>query len=175
MAILHSGLLSRIVVDTGVVVTYGAPDLIRIVIPASSKQMCGLCGNVSAVVTNDKWLPNDGFASDVSIFASSWSLSPPGTNCSKECDLCLECNSTMAAEYASAIFCGMLLAPAGSFSECHSAVDPEPFFQNCVNDLCLSNGKEEFVCSSLRHYVLACQEAGAETKPWRGAKCCEYY
>ncbi|XP_071062157.1 IgGFc-binding protein [Pseudochaenichthys georgianus] len=171
MAILHSGLLSRIVVDTGVVVTYGAPDLIRIVIPASSKQMCGLCGNVSAVVTNDKWLPNDSFASDVSIFASSWSLSPPGTNCSQECDLCLECNSTMAAEYASANFCGMLLAPAGSFSECHSAVDPEPFFQNCVNDLCLSNGKEEFVCSSLRHYVLACQEAGAETKPWRGAKC----
>ncbi|KAK1895713.1 Alpha-tectorin, partial [Dissostichus eleginoides] len=171
MAILHSGLLSRIVVDTGVVVTYGASDLIHILIPASSKQMCGLCGKVSAVVTNDKRLPNYSFASDVSIFASSWSLSPPGTNCSKECDLCLECNSTMAAEYASANFCGMLLAPAGSFSECHSAVDPEPFFQNCVNDLCLSNGKEEFVCSSLRHYALACQEAGAETKPWRGAKC----
>ncbi|KAE8288669.1 IgGFc-binding protein Fcgamma-binding protein antigen [Larimichthys crocea] len=44
MAILHFGLLTRVVIDTGVVVTYGGPNLIQIVIPASHKKMCGLCG-----------------------------------------------------------------------------------------------------------------------------------
>lgn len=166
--------MTRVVVDTGVVVTYGGPNLIQIVIPASHRRMCGLCGNISAVSTDDKRSPNGSLTSDVSIFASTWSLSPPGTNCSVECELCSVCNSTMAAEFASDNLCGMLLAPAGSFSGCHSTVDPEPFFQNCVNDLCMSNGNEELFCSSLREYTFACQEAGAKVKPWRDERCCEY-
>lgn len=174
IAVLLSGSLTRVVVGTGVV-TYGGPDLIQIVTPASHIKMCGLCGNISAVAADDKRSPNGSLASDVSTFASSWSLSSPGTNCSEECDLCSACNSTAAAEFASANFCGMLLAPAGSFSGCHSTVDPEPFFQNCVNDLCVSNGNEKCLCSSLSEYTFACQEARATVKPWRGKKCCEYY
>ncbi|KAM9352917.1 IgGFc-binding protein-like [Symphorus nematophorus] len=81
------------------------------------------------------------------------------------------CNSTMAAEFASDNLCGMLLAPKGSFGGCHSTVDPEPFFQHCVNDLCMSNGNEDMFCSSLREYTFACQDTGAKIKPWRGEKC----
>lgn len=174
-AALHFGQLTRVVfAATGVVVTYGGPNLIQVAIPASSRRVCGMCGNIPAVDTDDKHRPNGSLASDVSIFASSWLLSPSGTNCSEECELCSVCNSSMAAEFASDNLCGMLLAPAGSFSECHSAVDPEPFFQNCVNDLCMSNGNEEIFCSSLSEYTFACQEAGAEAKPWRGERCCEY-
>lgn len=175
IAILHSGLLTRVVVDTGVVITCGWPNLIQIVIIASHRKSCGLCGNLSAVDTDDKWCPNGSLASDVSIFACSWSLATPGTNCSEDSDLCSVCNTTMAAEVASDNLCGMLLAPAGSFSGCHSTVDPKPFFQNCVNDLCMSNGNEELFCSSLREYTFACQEAGAMVTQWRGEKCCEYY
>ncbi len=174
IAVLHSGWLTRVVVDTGVVVTYGGPNLIQVMIPASERKMCGLCGNISTVDKDDKHSPNGSLTSDVSIFASSWLLSPPGANCSEECDLCSACNSTKTAEFVSDELCGMLLAPAGSFSECHSTVDPEPFFQNCVSDLCLSHGKEEMFCSSLTEYTFACQEEGAKVKPWRGDKCCEY-
>nr|XP_046255484.1 IgGFc-binding protein-like isoform X2 [Scatophagus argus] len=171
IAILHFGFLTRVVLDTGVVVTYGGPNLIQIVIQVSHVKMCGLCGGISSIVPEDKHSQNGSLASDVSIFASSWSLSPPGTKCTEECHLCSACNSTMAAEFGSANFCGMLLAPTGSFSGCHSTVDPEPFFQNCVNDLCLSNGNEDLFCSSLREYTYACQEAGAKVKPWRNKKC----
>lgn len=175
MAILHFGLLTRVVIDTGVVVTYGGPNLIQIVIPASHKKMCGLCGNVSAVKTDDNCSPNCNLTNEVSIFATSWSLSPPGTNCSKEWELCSASNSTVEAEFASDNICGMVLAPAGPFSGCHSTVNPEPFFQNCVNDLCMSNGNKDLFCSSLREYTFACQDAGAKVKPWRGEKCCEYF
>ncbi|XP_059194717.1 IgGFc-binding protein-like isoform X2 [Centropristis striata] len=169
MAILHFGLLTRLVVDSGIVVTYGGPNLIQMEIPASHRKMCGLCG-ANAVATDDQ-ITNGSLASDVSIFASSWSLSPPGTNCSEESDSCSACNSTMAAEFASDNLCGVLLAPAGSFGGCHATVDPQPFYQNCVNDLCVSHGDQELFCSSLREYTFACQEARAEVKPWRGEKC----
>ncbi|XP_030248331.1 IgGFc-binding protein-like isoform X5 [Sparus aurata] len=169
IAILNSGSLTRVVVDTGVVVTYGGPHLIQIVIPASHRKVCGLCANISTVGTYDR--TNGSLPNNISISASSWSLSPPGTNCSEECDRCSACNSTMAAEFASDNLCGSLHAPAGSFSGCHSTVDPEPFFQNCVNDLCMSNGNKDLFCSSLKEYTFACQEAGAEVRPWRGEKC----
>lgn len=170
IAILHSGLLTRIIIDNGVVVTYGGPDLIEIVIPASHRKMRGLC-----VYGADKHSLNDSRANDISIFASSWSLSPPGTNCTADCELCSACNSTEATRFESHSLCSALLSPTGSFSGCHPAVDPEPFFQNCVNDLCMSNGNEDLFCSSLRAYTFACQEAGAAVEPWRDEKCSEYH
>lgn len=174
MTILRSGFLTRVVVDTGVVVTYGGPNLIQIAIPASHRKMCGLCGNISSFDAGDTGRPNGSIAMD-SSFASSWSISTHETNCSQKCEHCPECSSTVTAAFSADNLCGMLLAPAGSFGGCHATVDPQPFFQNCVNDLCLSNGNEDLLCSSLREYVFACQDAGAEVKPWRGEKCCEYY
>ncbi|XP_041649020.1 IgGFc-binding protein isoform X2 [Cheilinus undulatus] len=171
IAILQSGWLTRVVVNPGAVITYGGPNLIQVEIPAFSRRMCGLCGRSPAVDTDDKHSPNGSLVRDVSIFASSWSLSPSGTNCSEECKLCSMCNSSMTTEFASDNLCGMLLVPEGSFSGCHSTVDPAPFFQNCVNDLCMSNGSEEIFCRSLSEYTFACQTAGAEVKPWREERC----
>lgn len=171
MAVLLLGSLIRVVVDNGTVVTYGQPNLIQIQIPASHRNMCGLCGNVSAVGADE--IRPHGLSND-STFASSWSLSPPGTNCSDECDSCSVCNSTTAAEFASGHLCGMLLDPAGAFSVCHAFVEPHQFFNHCVNDLCRSNN-EESLCSSLTEYMFACQHAGAEVKPWRSNKCCEWF
>ncbi|KAM4600962.1 IgGFc-binding protein-like [Polymixia lowei] len=115
--------------------------------------------------------PNGKQTSD-SIFAYSWVTPPSGTNCSEGCGaFCSVCNSTMGAEFASDNFCGVLSAHAGSFSGCHSTVDPQPFFKNCVNDLCASNGGLALYCNSLRGYTFACQEAGAGVQPWRAEKC----
>ncbi|XP_054637554.1 IgGFc-binding protein isoform X2 [Dunckerocampus dactyliophorus] len=161
VAVLLSGSLTRVVCpDIGVVVIYGGPNLIQITILATHKRLCGLCGNAA---TDDQ----GSLMSDQSKTPSSWCLSP-ATHCTVECHNCSQCNSTK--EFASDSLCGMLLAPEGSFGGCHSTVDPMPFFQNCVNDLCRSNN-DELLCDSLRLYTFACQDAGAEIKPWRGDKC----
>ena len=170
VAILHSDLLTRAVIDNGVVVSYGGPNLIQILVPASHRIMCGLCGNISAVATDDKLSLNGSLASNVSVFASSWSLSSPGTNSSEECDLCSECNSSRTDEFASDNICGMPLSSAGSFSGCHSTVNQEPLFPNSVNDLYMSNGNEELFCSRLSVHTFACLEAAAEVGPWRNGR-----
>ncbi|XP_061531066.1 IgGFc-binding protein [Phycodurus eques] len=163
VAVLLSGLLARIITaDASTVVTFGGPNLIQITIPATDKRVCGLCGNSMTAVTDEQGSQSN------SMQPSSWCFSPTGTNCSVDCHDCFLCNSTK--EFESDDLCGMLLAHEGSFGICHSTVDPVPFFQNCVKDLCRSNNTELF-CDSLSRYTFACQDAGAVVKPWRGNKC----
>nr|XP_057939674.1 IgGFc-binding protein [Doryrhamphus excisus] len=159
VAVLLSGSLTRVICpDIGIVVIYGGPNLIQITILETHKSICGLCGNAA---THDQ----GSLVSDDSQTGSSWCLSP---DCTVACHNCSQCNSS--EEFASDSLCGMLLSPEGPFGACHSTVDPMQFFQNCVNDLCRSNN-DELLCDSLRQYTFACQDAGAEIKPWRGDKC----
>lgn len=172
---IQSGSVIHVVVDTGVIITYGGPDLIQILTPASYGKMCGLCGNFNGSATDKTQNIDGSLASDDSTFTSSWVLPSSEANCSEGCgDFCSVCNSTVAVELVSDNFCGLLTAPAGLFSGCHTAVDPQPFFDNCVNDLCMSNGDAALYCSSLSAYTFACQQAGADVQPWRGENCCKY-
>ncbi|XP_057690269.1 IgGFc-binding protein isoform X2 [Corythoichthys intestinalis] len=161
VAVLFFGSLMHIAADNGTIVTFGGPKLIQMTIPATYKRLCGLCQNAA---TGDQ----GGLMSDNSMHNSSLCFSPTGTNCSIGCHDCVLCNGTK--EFKSDDFCGMLLAPGGSFGSCHSIVDPMPYFQNCMKGLCRSNNTDVF-CDSLRQYTFACQDAGAEVKPWRGQKC----
>lgn len=93
--VLNCGLLTHVIVDTGLV-TCGMPSLIQIVIPLFHRKICGLGGETAA----------DAECSPVingSACASAWSLSPPGTTCSQECDPCSGWNSTSAAAFSSQI------------------------------------------------------------------------
>uniref|UniRef100_A0A3Q2YAJ3 IgGFc-binding protein-like n=2 Tax=Hippocampus comes TaxID=109280 RepID=A0A3Q2YAJ3_HIPCM len=165
VAVLPSGSLTHIIAaDLSTVVTFGGPNLIQLTIPATHKRLCGLCQIGTTGATDDQ----GSMMSDDSMHTSSLCFSPTGTNCAVECHDCVLCNSI--TEFKSDGLCGMLLAPGGFFGICHSTVDPMPFFHNCVKDLCRSNDTETF-CDSLRQYTFACQDAGAEVKPWRGDKC----
>ncbi|XP_049587088.1 IgGFc-binding protein isoform X3 [Syngnathus scovelli] len=165
VAVLLSGRLTRIIAnDTGAVVSFGGPNLIQLTIPATHKRLCGLCQNTATVATDYQ----RSLMSDDSTRTSPWCFSPTGTNCPTDCHDCFLCDSIK--EFESDGLCGMLLAPEGPFGLCHSTIDPMPFFQNCVKDLCGSKNKELF-CDSLRQYAFVCQEVGVKVKPWRGDKC----
>ncbi|XP_061808679.1 IgGFc-binding protein [Nerophis lumbriciformis] len=164
VAVMLSGSLVRVICpDIGIVVIYGGPNLIQLAIQVTHKRLCGLCANAAAMATEEQ----GSLMTNHSITPLSLCLSP-GANCNVDCYNCSQCNTTM--EFASDSLCGLLLASEGSFGACHSTVDPMPFFQNCVNDLCRSNN-DDLLCDSLRLYTFACQDAGAEVKPWRGDKC----
>ncbi|XP_061919145.1 IgGFc-binding protein isoform X2 [Entelurus aequoreus] len=164
VAVIFSGSLVRVICpDIGIVVIYGGPNLIQLAIQVTHKRLCGLCANAAAMATEEQ----GSLMTNHSITPLSLCLSP-GANCNVDCYNCSQCNTTM--EFASDSLCGMLLASEGSFGACHSTVDPMPFFQNCVNDLCRSNN-DDLLCDNLRQYTFACQDAGAEVKPWRGDKC----
>ncbi|XP_053908625.1 IgGFc-binding protein-like [Cuculus canorus] len=68
--------------------------------------------------------------------------------------------------------CGLILFPEGPFRGCHSKVDPESFFQDCVMDYCVFRGHKGVVCQALKGYAAACQEVGVDLEEWRSKNVC---
>ncbi|KAM8825944.1 IgGFc-binding protein [Synchiropus picturatus] len=158
ISVLHFGSLTRVFVDTGMVVTFGGAGLMQVEIPAVEGKICGLCGQRM-----------DSNQLKTAEVGSSWLRRPHGTNCSPP-NQSAKCNAQSLGRFSSDGLCGRLLAPGGAFRKCHDIVNPQPFFQNCLKDLCVSDN-EDSLCSILREYTFVCQDAGAAVEPWRGAKC----
>ncbi|KAG7271421.1 hypothetical protein CRUP_013671 [Coryphaenoides rupestris] len=59
--------------------------------------------------------------------------------------------------------------------ECIPKVDPEPFFQSCVYDMCRYAGQQSLLCDQLQAYTDACHSAGAKVHPWRSPEFCREY
>lgn len=56
--------------------------------------------------------------------------------------------------------------------ECINVVNPTPFFQSCVFDMCQFNGQQHVLCDQLQAYTDACQSAGAKVHQWRSPDFC---
>lgn len=51
-------------------------------------------------------------------------------------------------------------------------VDPTPFFQSCVYDMCQFYGQQKVLCDQLQAYTAACLNVGAKVHPWRTPEFC---
>ncbi len=55
----------------------------------------------------------------------------------------------------------------GPFSPCHELVDPLPYYEACVFDLCATLPDDDLVCDSFGEYAQACRDAGGYPGNWR--------
>lgn len=62
-----------------------------------------------------------------------------------------------------------VILSTGAFSSCHDYVDPEPYHETCVYDLCVTLPDEELRCNNFESYADACRDAGGNTNNWRDA------
>ncbi|XP_033465892.2 zonadhesin, like isoform X3 [Epinephelus lanceolatus] len=146
----------------------------QITVPSSYyDQMCGLCGDYDGNPENDFTKPDGTLVGNVNDFGNSWQTEEdeddsctPGTKPDPDCDPKLE------AEVVKPDKCGKIKDPAGPFRECISVVNPTPFFQSCVYDMCQFNGQQHVLCDQLQAYTDACQSAGAKVHPWRTPEFC---
>ncbi|XP_031819669.1 IgGFc-binding protein-like, partial [Sarcophilus harrisii] len=152
-----------------VLVTQGGPRLVlsqgphlSLALPAAYQgHTLGLCGNYNGNGADD---------------LASLGLDPSFRPCPRP-QPCPGPSCPAMGEAASAPFqgpdsCGLLLAAKGPFAPCHRALPPEPFFQSCLEDVLRGRGSHSVLCSCLRSYVAACQEAGAQVLPWRSSELC---
>lgn len=56
--------------------------------------------------------------------------------------------------------------------DCINVVDPLPFFQSCVFDMCRYQGLQQVLCDQLQAYTDACLSAGAPVHQWREPDFC---
>ncbi|NXL91183.1 FCGBP protein, partial [Alectura lathami] len=159
--------------DFGLVVTFDWYSYARVLLPSTySRSVCGLCGDADGNPDNDFLLPDGRSAADENQFATSWKVADvPGCEaaCSGDCKVCSEAQKRA---YRGDKHCGVLVKQRGPLASCHAAIDPAPYFEDCLFDACLYKGHQEVVCRAVSAYVTACQSQGIGIKPWRTAAFC---
>ncbi|XP_078792823.1 zonadhesin, like isoform X2 [Oryzias latipes] len=146
----------------------------QISVPSSyHDQMCGLCGDYDGNAGNDFTKPDGTPAGNVNDFGNSWQTEEDEDEwCSPGTTPDLDCDPELEAEVTKPDKCGKIEDPSGPFRECIGVVDPEPFFQSCVYDMCQFNGELHVLCDQLQAYTDACQSAGVTVHHWRAPDFC---
>ena len=101
---------------------------------------------------------------DVYEFGNSWMLeqgkcSPP--------PLIDPCDRESETYEDAQDLCYGIILEVGPFAQCHLLVDPQPYYEGCVYDLCATLPDDDLVCDSFAVYAQACRDAGGSPEDWR--------
>uniref|UniRef100_A0AAY5JW14 Tectorin alpha n=1 Tax=Esox lucius TaxID=8010 RepID=A0AAY5JW14_ESOLU len=154
-------------------VSYSRQGLLNISLStAFYNATCGLCGLFNGNASDDLRLPNGRLAETPELFTEGWRAIADDLTCNGDCDdLYRMCTDLRL--YQSPWMCGNINDPTNSsFLACHSAVNPSPFFRNCLYNMCVREGNRSVLCSSLQAYASACQDAQVDLTSWRSATNC---
>ncbi|XP_051285542.1 zonadhesin, like isoform X2 [Dicentrarchus labrax] len=158
----------------GLQVRWDGNHYAQISVPSSYyDQMCGLCGDYDGNPDNDFIKPDGTLVGNVNDFGNSWQTEEDeDDSCSQGTKPDPECDPKLQAEVVKPDKCGKIKDPAGPFRECISVVNPTPFFQSCVYDMCQFNGQQHVLCDQLQAYTDACLSTGAKVHQWRTPDFC---
>lgn len=174
MRVHQSGTRGVLELDFGLVVTYDWDGQLTLSLPKRFQdQVCGLCGNYNGDPADDFLTPDLDQAPDALEFANSWKLDDGDYLCDDGChNSCPSCTPGQTQHYKGDRLCGMLTLSTGPFSACHEFLDPKPFLDDCVFDLCVTGGERLSLCRSLSAYAQACVELGVTLENWRLPASC---
>ncbi|XP_078392309.1 IgGFc-binding protein-like, partial [Cetorhinus maximus] len=173
ISVYRSGWTGVVQTDFGLRVTFDWWSRVTVTLPGSyAGAVCGLSGDYGGRAEGDLRLPSGQVTQDVEAFGQAWKAADvPG--CVLGCGhACPECPRGQAEEYSGDAHCGRIRSQIGPFRDCLQAVDPRPFFQDCLYDVCHYQGFRKALCDALSLYATACQEAGAKVYPWRSSDFC---
>ena len=172
VSVYANGLHTFVKTDFGLTVSYDGRWVLDITVPSNySGATCGLCGNFNGFQGDDFTVHNGSSGSvalPASEFGDYWKVDdgiPCTGGCGNSCPVCQD-DSTARA------MCELLRASNGPLSFCHSHVNPQQFFNDCVFDVCLSGDRNEVLCRAMEAYVSACQEKNVIVSPWRQTSPC---
>uniref|UniRef100_A0A672F8Q3 Fc fragment of IgG binding protein n=1 Tax=Salarias fasciatus TaxID=181472 RepID=A0A672F8Q3_SALFA len=159
----------------GLRVTYDLIYHVTVTVPGNYREkVSGLCGNFNGDQKDDFLMPNNKIATGVNEFGKSWKVTIPSVVCEDGCEgkNCPDCDATRRAAFSQNSYCGIISAPNGPFAACHSKLDPQPYFDDCVFDVCASNGDSKILCDSVAAYAFNCHLAGVDVNSWRTPAFC---
>ncbi|KAJ8683258.1 hypothetical protein QAD02_019050 [Eretmocerus hayati] len=123
----------------------------------------GLCGTFTANQRDDFLTPDGDIEQSVAAFANKWKTNERCADVKKE--LNHPCDQHPEKRNAAEKYCSVL--KKNLFSGCHWHVDPEPFYMDCVYDMCACESSIEVcLCPTLSAYAAECAPAGVVI-PWR--------
>ncbi|XP_055450659.1 IgGFc-binding protein-like [Psammomys obesus] len=174
LRVFQSGIQGVIELDFGLVVTYDWDRQLTLSLPKRFQdQVCGLCGNYNGDPADDFLMPDGKQAADVLNFTKSWKVANGDVLCDDGCSgNCPSCTKSQAQLFQNDVFCGLLILPTGPFADCHEFLDPKPFLEECVFDMCVTGGERLTLCHGLSAYARACVDLGISVREWRSRTKC---
>ncbi|KAM6428804.1 IgGFc-binding protein-like [Liasis olivaceus] len=173
LSVYQSGVHGFVKTDFGLRVSFDWYSYARIILPNTyANAICGLCGNANQDPKDDFLMKNGTQTKDEIQFANSWKVKDiPG--CSAGCTTnCPPCSDADKQTYQGAHYCGILTKKSGPFRQCYDAIDPKPYFDDCVYDTCVYQGHHEALCGAISSYMTACQAQGIQVGRWRTPSFC---
>lgn len=125
--VYHSGLFIVVETDFGVELIYDPKGSVILRIPSTyGGAPKGLCGNFNAD-SSDDLVKGDPLATAAASLIQNGNI-----QCEASCGAaaCPEPDKDKVPEAQKA--CDIIKAAEGPFSDCHSVVNPDPFFKDCV-------------------------------------------
>uniref|UniRef100_A0A4W3IGA5 Uncharacterized protein n=1 Tax=Callorhinchus milii TaxID=7868 RepID=A0A4W3IGA5_CALMI len=172
LTVFRAGLYTHVRTDFGLEVGYDLRHHVWVSLHRRfAGRTCGLCGNYNGLPADDYITPNGTLVSSLHAFASSWKA-----NVTEQCEHGCQGGSCPVCEhpqtYSGSQFCGIISHANGPFAACLSRLDPAPYLQDCVYDVCLAQGDRETLCQSLQAFASACQALNVSLSPWRNDSFC---
>ncbi|XP_078392819.1 zonadhesin-like, partial [Cetorhinus maximus] len=156
--------------DFGLQVQYDGNHFVKMTVPSSySGQMCGLCGDFNGNGADDYRSPDGALMVNNTMFGESWKTKDDEEERCRTIDP-LPCEKDIFDKVTEQ--CGLITDPTGPFRDCIKVVDPMPYFNNCVYDMCQFPGYQPTLCDQLQAYTEACQTAKATVHNWRTPDFC---
>ncbi|XP_025032591.1 zonadhesin-like [Python bivittatus] len=155
--------------DFGLGIRFDGNQHVEVSLPrAYEGLLCGLCGNFNGNPGDDNLKPDGQPAGDSTQLGNSWLVPGNYSKCSSPSEPCApELEDELQRDSA----CHLITDPTGPFRQCHAVLDPTHFLENCIYDVCLTQGQQTSVCHGLQAYAASCSNAGV-CVGWRNATLC---
>ncbi|KYO22187.1 hypothetical protein Y1Q_0000773 [Alligator mississippiensis] len=140
--------------------------------PAHKGLTCGLCGNFNNIQADDFKAASGVIEGTSAAFANTWKTQADCPNVKNNFEN--PCTLSIENEQYAQHWCGLLIATTGPFAKCHSTVNPDAYYVNCMFDSCNCENSEDCMCAALSTYVKACATKGIQLIGWRAGVCTKY-
>ncbi|XP_045893037.1 mucin-2-like [Micropterus dolomieu] len=160
----------------GLIVTWNGDDAVMVELdPDYANRTCGLCGDFNGVSVYNEFIHNGRKMSPIE-FGNNQKVHRPNDNCEdpfEEEDESLEAVTVPDSCKEFQTTCERMLR-SESWSSCTKLINPEPYIQACVQDMCGCNNRtNDFcVCSTLSELSRQCSHAGGQPPNWRTPQFC---
>ncbi|XP_032942577.1 zonadhesin-like [Catharus ustulatus] len=146
--------------DLSLIVHYDLVQLVMVTVPQTYMgHLCDLCGSYNGQHNDDFQLSSGQLAPDATAFGSAWKTTPALVPPAQRRKWQSSKNPTTVES-------------EGPFGSGHRIIEPIPYSQSCIHDLCMMGGDRHVPCQSMQSYVTACQDAGVTVGAWRTPSFC---
>ncbi|XP_066438448.1 mucin-2-like, partial [Eleutherodactylus coqui] len=137
--------------------------------PKFNNHTCGLCGDYNGDPRHREFILEDKTLSPID-FGNQQNVNDPNEVC-KDTEETEVINPARCSKYRSA--CEEHLNQA-ALSDCIQFLDPEPYIQACMIDMCSCDQSQDSfcLCSSITEYSRQCSHAGGRPGNWRTENFC---